>query len=76
MEGISPRLPASAPSNNDTVRGDTLVHCQLMAKPQKTAIPAIARPGSKAVDFFNMLETLTILIGAPNRDVSPSGLGH
>jgi hypothetical protein len=67
MEGIRPKLPTTAPINKDTVRGEILDHCQLTRKPQKTAIPAAIRPGAMRLAFLNMLETLTILIGAPNR---------
>ena len=64
---MRPRLPTRAPINKDTVRGDTLVHCQLTIKPEKTAILAATRPGAMRLAFLNMLETLTILIGTPDR---------
>ena len=70
-EGMKPRLPTTAPINSDTVSGDTLVHCQLMTKPQKTANPAATRPGAMRLAFLNMLETLTIPVGAPNRRKKP-----
>jgi hypothetical protein len=66
---MRPRLLARAPINRDTVRGEMPDHCQLMTKPQKTAIPAATSPGVTRLAFVNMLETLTILVGTPNREL-------
>jgi hypothetical protein len=68
-DGMRPRLLARAPSSKDTVRGEILVHCQLTTKLQNTAIPATTRPGAMRLAFVNMLETLTILVGTPNREL-------